>query len=160
MIAFEFMPDNLAVFEQNLALNPDLAQRITIARNPVWSVSDADLFISGTGPGTTVSPEPKAPGAKAVKTLTIDDMVTRTGTARIDFIKMDIEGAEMHALEGACQSIQRFKPKLAICVYHDLSDFWTVPQLIASLAPEYTFYFGHYTAHAEESVVFATPRKA
>ncbi|MBK6543491.1 MAG: FkbM family methyltransferase [Flavobacteriales bacterium] len=158
VISFEFMPDNLAVFEQNLALNPDIAQRITVARNPVWSVSDADLFISGTGPGTTVSPEPKAPDAKAVKTLTIDDMVTRTGTARIDFIKMDIEGAEMQALEGARQTIQRFEPKIAICVYHDLSDFWTVPQFIASLGLDYEFYFGHFTPHAEESVVFGKPR--
>ena len=71
---------------------------------------------------------------------------------------MDIEGAEMHALQGASNTIKQFKPKLAICVYHDLSDFWTVPQFVRSLGLDYEFYFGHYTPHAEESVVFGRPR--
>ncbi|MFZ1689258.1 MAG: FkbM family methyltransferase [Flavobacteriales bacterium] len=157
MITFEFMPSNLEVFEKNMALNPELAQRITLARNPIWSVNDTDLFVSGSGPGTSVSPTPKRPDAVAVKTLTIDDMVSRTAVPRVDFIKMDIEGAEMHALKGASATIKQFKPKLAICVYHDLSDFWTVPQFVQSLGLDYEFYFGHYTPHVEESVVFDRP---
>ena len=158
VITFEFMPSNLEVFEKNMALNPELAKRITLMRHPIWSLSDMDLFVSGSGPGTSVSPTPKRPDALAVKTLTIDDMVARTGTPRVDFIKMDIEGAEMHALQGASNTIKQFKPKLAICVYHDLSDFWTVPQFVRSLGLDYEFYFGHYTPHAEESVVFGRPR--
>lgn len=46
----------------------------------------------------------------------------------ITFIKMDIEGAELPALQGAKRTIQTFKPTLAISAYHmpnDLSDIYT-----------------------------------
>lgn len=54
------------------------------------------------------------------------------------FIKMDIEGSEMHALEGLKETIKTYNPKLAICVYHFQSDFWEVPLKIWSLNQNYT----------------------
>lgn len=56
------------------------------------------------------------------------------------FIKMDIEGAEYDALIGAKQIIQKYKPKLAICLYHSLQDMWRIPLLIKQFVPEYRFY--------------------
>lgn len=44
------------------------------------------------------------------------------GDQKIDFIKMDIEGAEMKALQGAKQLIQRCRPKMAVCTYHNAED--------------------------------------
>lgn len=55
-------------------------------------------------------------------------------------IKMDLEGAEQQALEGLEQTITQHKPKLAVCLYHKLSDMWTLPALIKKFNPEYTFY--------------------
>jgi len=45
---------------------------------------------------------------------TIDDMVRETGMSRVDFIKMDIEGAELAALTGACDVLRRFRPTVLI----------------------------------------------
>ncbi len=73
----------------------------------------------------------------------------------VTFIKMDIEGSELMALKGAEQTIRRFKPKLAICVYHRVEDLITIPQYIKSLNPDYNLYFRKYWPNAVDAVLYA-----
>ncbi|HCC35730.1 MAG TPA: hypothetical protein DEQ02_08930 [Ruminococcaceae bacterium] len=62
----------------------------------------------------------------------------------ITFIKMDIEGAEMLALMGAREHIERSRPKLAVCLYHTLEHLLEIPALIKQLNPAYELYFRHH----------------
>jgi FkbM family methyltransferase len=153
--SFEFLPQNLMVFRKNLELNSELAGRIHIHENPVWVESDQELFVSGSGPGTMVTENKTTQDAASVSTLKIDDVVGSADFPKVDFIKMDIEGAEQQALRGAEECIRRFKPKLAITVYHSLEDFWEIPQWIDELGLGYKFYLRHFTIHSEETVLFA-----
>jgi hypothetical protein len=73
---------------------------------------------------------------------------------------MDIEGAELNALEGAANTIKRFQPKLAICVYHKPEDIFVIPQLIKRLNPDYTLYLDNFTSGPYETVLFALPKKS
>jgi FkbM family methyltransferase len=152
--AFEFIPSNLDVFRRNLEINPDLKDRIEIVDRPVWSDSGTVLYCSDKGSGSRVSPDKKQEQDLEVSTLTIDDLVKEKNLSRLDFIKMDIEGSEIPALEGALQTIRKFKPKLALSVYHKLDDFDTIPRLIDSLDLGYKFFLNHSTIHAEETVLF------
>ncbi len=153
--SFEFLPDNLKIYQKNLDLNPELASRIKLFQFPLWSTSDQELFIHGDGPGTSVAAMPKSPADKAIRTISIDDLSKSEELDRVDFIKMDIEGAELDALKGAEATLRQFRPKLAITVYHSLSDFWQIPQYLDSLGLGYKFYLRHFTIHAEETVLFA-----
>lgn len=74
---------------------------------------------------------------------------------RVDFVKMDIEGAEMDALAGAEDVICTFKPRLAISGYHRPSDLWEIPQKIMSFNPGYKLTFGHHSPVQWESVFYA-----
>lgn len=65
---------------------------------------------------------------------------------RVSFIKMDIEGAEIPALNGAENLIRRQRPKLAICVYHKTSDFWNIPLLLKQFVPEYKLRLRHHAS--------------
>lgn len=88
----------------------------------------------------------------AIKVGKIDSILN--GEA-VTFIKLDIEGVEKQALEGARESIERFKPKLAICVYHRPEDLITIPQLIKSMRPDYKFYLRQHLHITQELVLYA-----
>lgn len=86
------------------------------------------------------------------RVVRLDDVI---GNARVTFLKMDIEGAELKALEGAKSTILRNKPTLAICVYHHLRDLWEIPLLVKSLVPEYRIFLRHHNMFEYETVCYA-----
>lgn len=73
----------------------------------------------------------------------------------ITYIKMDVEGSELKALEGAKNTIIRYKPKLVISLYHHPIDVFEIPSYILSLVPEYKIYIRHYTSYEGETVLYA-----
>lgn len=72
------------------------------------------------------------------------------------YIKMDIEGSELHALMGAARLIKQNKPKLAICIYHRPEDLWEIALFIHSLVPEYKLYIRHHSNGYWDTVLYAT----
>jgi hypothetical protein len=61
-------------------------------------------------------------------------------------IKLDVEGAEPDVIRGSTDTIRKFKPKLAISVYHaPLSQLVEIPKQILDLDCGYRVYFGHHT---------------
>jgi len=73
-----------------------------------------------------------------VTVRTIDEVVTTLNLPRVDFIKMDIEGYEIPALEGARETLHKFAPKLAISAYHNPLDVAEIPKLISRSNPSYS----------------------
>ena len=92
----------------------------------------------------------------AAKVVKLDEFFTKQ--EQISLIKMDIEGAEMKALQGFSRIIREQRPKLAICVYHRIEDLWQIPNYIKSICNDYKLYIRH---HAEfwvsETVCYAIP---
>jgi len=86
------------------------------------------------------------PSAVPVRTpvpvRTIDSLVESLGLPRVDFIKMDIEGAECKALAGARRTLQTWKPRLALCTYHLPGDPRQIPALVHSIQPSYRMEYG------------------
>lgn len=151
----EFIPSNLALMKKNLALNPHLMERIHIIEHPVWNKSEEELHFIDQGPASTLTKN--ANGSVKVQTLSIDDLVDNNNIEQVDFIKMDVEGVELAALNGATNTIKKHKPTLAIAVYHQINDFHDILSFIESLNLSYSFYLGHYTIYAQETVLFAVP---
>lgn len=91
-------------------------------------------------------------GKYEVSGIEIDSVVKNE---KVTFIKMDVEGSELKALEGAKQTILKNHPRLAICIYHKPEDIVEIPFYILKLVPEYKFYIRHYTSHMWETVLYA-----
>lgn len=89
----------------------------------------------------------------------IDDYFLNSTYKKVDFIKMDIEGAELNALNGAKEILKRDKPDLAVCIYHNHVDFITIPEFLRKLDLNYTFYMGHHQPWYAETVIYATAKK-
>ena len=68
---------------------------------------------------------------------TIDALVAQLNLMRLDFIKMDIEGSETHALKGATDTLRRFKPRLAIGTYHRPGDLEGIHEIVLKTNPGY-----------------------
>jgi FkbM family methyltransferase len=159
VFSFEFIPNNVRIFEINTQLNKELQARIKLIQNPVSNASGKQIFYKDNGPGSFISDNPiEGMEYKIVSSISIDDYVHENSLAKVDFIKMDIEGSEPFALEGAVRTIRKFRPKLAIAIYHSMSDFVNIQEWIKNLELEYDFYLGHYTIHDEETILFAKPR--
>lgn len=152
--SFEFVDQNIDVFKQNLELNPELAKSIELIPRPLFGTSDIPLYYKSKGPSTRVSKTKLSQLDLETRTLSVDDFVADNQIQRIDLIKMDIEGAELDALKGAVETIKRYRPKLAICLYHKKSDFVEIPKFISGLGIYTQYFLGHNSIHAHETVLF------
>ena len=83
-------------------------------------------------------------GNLTAKFIDLDTSVTRKNLPRVDYIKLDIEGAELDMLHGAAKTITRCKPKMAVSAYHKPEDLWTLATYLKSLRADYEFEFRHY----------------
>jgi len=152
--SFEFVKSNIEIFTKNISLNPELAKRIIMIERAVWD-SESCLFFTEDGPASKVGLEKYGGGENQITSISIDEMVKKHALKRVDFIKMDIEGSELRALKGAVETLRKYKPKLAISVYHNPQDFTVIPEFIRTISPEYQLYLGHYSIHAEETILYA-----
>ena len=84
-------------------------------------------------------------------TDTIDKVINGK---RVTFMKMDIEGSELEALQGASETIKTNHPYLAICVYHKKEDLIDIISYCKKLVPEYKLYLRHHSITPCDTVLY------
>ena len=92
-------------------------------------------------------------GQVTIEVRTLDKDINE----KISFFKADVEGHEIQVLRGAKNHILTDSPKIAICVYHYLSDIWELPMHILSVNKGYKLYLRHYSNGCSETVLYAVP---
>jgi hypothetical protein len=99
----------------------------------------------------------KEKSVSSISVTSLDSFVEKEKIPKVDFIKLDIEGAERNALNGMEMTIRQFKPKLAVCVYHRYDDIIVIPQFIKTLHPGYRLFLDHFYDGLTETVMFFLP---
>lgn len=135
--------DRVALFECGVS-NSSSVDVLQAVINPQDGVGSTGDNLNAGRPLTAVD-----------RTITIDDFCSSKSITRVDYIKMDVEGSEAEALEGADKTIRKHRPKLAVCVYHLPSDLWQIPKALKALYPFYDIYLDHHSLHLEETVLYA-----
>jgi len=124
-------PANYARLKQYIAeLAVDEQDRICISNTAAYSHTQGAPFYVLGGPGTFQAET----GPQTVPTETIDRILNGD---RATYIKMNIEGSEIPALQGAENTIRKHRPRLGIMGYHKTSDFWEVPLLMKEYGEDY-----------------------
>lgn len=121
-------------------------RNVKIHNAGLWNKKDTLPFLVGGASGC-VSDK----GTIMVRLDALDHILSEGAS----YIKMDIEGAELKALEGARNTIMNYKPKLAICVYHKPEDIIEIPLYLHKIVPEYSFYLRHHSRTWAETVLYA-----
>ncbi|MDR1592214.1 MAG: FkbM family methyltransferase [Prevotellaceae bacterium] len=93
----------------------------------------------------------------AIQVVKLDDVLPKFAPT---FIKMDIEGSEIEAICGAERLIRAYKPALAVCVYHYISDIWEIPLLLHEFNPDYSFNLDTHSTATMETVLYAVDKEA
>ncbi|MCR4432903.1 MAG: FkbM family methyltransferase [Caldiserica bacterium] len=150
VFCFEPVSENYRVLLENLAEN---GTKNIVPVNLAVGETSGEIRISGSGGGAAHSDS-----GKIVSCTSIDDFVRNNNLARVDMIKMDIEGYEMNALQGAVETLKDFKPKLAISVYHGGEDLAAIPLFIEDLGLGYRMYLRHFQPVLSETILFATTK--
>jgi FkbM family methyltransferase len=97
-----------------------------------------------------------ANGETSIKVTSIDEYVKEHRIDRLNYIKLDIEGAELECLKGAAKTIRRFKPTMAICIYHNMGrDLIDVSSyLFQNYSDIYDFKIGLHSPAWAETVLY------
>lgn len=78
---------------------------------------------------------------------------------QVDYIKLDIEGAELSALAGMAKTIERCRPRLAISAYHKPDDLWEIARTATQIVPAARLFLRQHAGSGFESVIYALPEE-
>jgi FkbM family methyltransferase len=131
VIAIEPAPENLECLRRNFV--SEIADgRVILYPKGVWDKDDVlklRVDANNSARDTFVREIENAQFIEAPLT-TIDKLVAELRLPKVDFIKMDIEGAERRAVIGARNTIAKYHPGMALCTYHIQGDATMLPKLV------------------------------
>ena len=123
-------------------------ERISLFNKGTYD-SEKTLYFDNVGGGASKVSEM---GEVKIEVTSIDNVLAGE---KATYIKMDVEGSEKAALIGAKETIVKYKPKLAICVYHHDLDIIELPLMLLEWNKDYKFYLRHYCSNLCETVLYA-----
>lgn len=140
VIAIEPAPENIECLRRNFA-SEAAAGKVIVYPKGVWDKDDwLELHVddhNSAADSFVMKPADSHNSGEKFPLTTIDKLVKELNLDRVDFIKMDIEGAEVKALQGGRATIARDRPRMSLSVYHVPDHPFTVPGAAREAWPGY-----------------------
>ncbi|MBL8229507.1 MAG: FkbM family methyltransferase [Bryobacterales bacterium] len=139
VVAIEPAPENIECLRRNFAKEVEEG-RVIIYPKGVWDKDDfLELHVDphNSAADSFVIQREHSKAVEKVPLTTIDKMVDELKLERVDYIKMDIEGAEVRAINGGRNTIAKFRPRMALSTYHQVEHPVEVPRAAKAAFPGY-----------------------
>jgi FkbM family methyltransferase len=139
IVAIEPAPENLECLRRNFKAEIE-SGRVLVYAKGVWDREDVLPLSVQIGNSASDSLMVKHTGETRVVNVpltTIDHLVEEINLPRVDYIKMDIEGAELKALEGAQRTLAKWRPRLSLAAYHAPDHPGQIPALVHKALASY-----------------------
>jgi FkbM family methyltransferase len=136
VVAVEPNPDTLQVLRKHLAIN-DISN-VTVLEFAAWdeqsflTLQDNNHRLAGGSTRTLPIGEPDGEEHVAVPARRLDSFAELHALDRLDLVKMDVEGSDLHALRGMAGLLAKFRPALLI-ERHDVYGYYQLDELTALL---------------------------
>jgi FkbM family methyltransferase len=157
VVAIEPSPRNVESLRRNYAKEIQEG-RVIVYPKGVWHQEETLTFHVFDNSAldsimmTARAEESKVPRTESIEVTTIDKLVAELHLDRVDFIKMDIEGAERNALEGSTETLSRFRPRMSIATENLPDDSVVLPALVTKLRSDYRRECGRCSLHADVTI--------
>ena len=149
--ALEPLPQNLTALQKTIDAHAHGAAITPVPFGAGGEPATAEIDSEDDTPDARATLRGKAGARQAIRIETLDRLFAND---KVDFIKIDIEGHDPAALEGARMILTRDRPGLAIAAYHAAEHLWRIPALLDALCPGYRIHLGHHPAAAYECELF------
>lgn len=144
---FAFEPaDDMAEYIKD-RIEVENIEEIKVYKKALWNKEEKLSFLEANSASQITES-----GTLVIEGIELNRIV---GDEKVTFLKLDVEGSELKALEGARNVIKRDKPRIAVCIYHKPEDIIVIPEYLLELVPEYKFYIRHYCSTPAETVLYA-----
>ncbi len=159
---YEANRENIARLRQKL--DSFAPHKIEIHESALWNSSGGKLYFEGQGEAGRITgefsgrPNDVQINMELETNGVIAEKIDDTFYHDLRLIKLDIEGAERYALQGAKNTIERNRPVLAICAYHLQDDILVLSDFIRSALTGYKLYLRHYLLSAGDTILYGIPQ--
>jgi len=130
VVAFEPLP----IFGKSLHKTFANCSNVTVVSCALGDTEGEAYLKGGSLYGSVTSEKSGSP----IYITTVDRWADTTGRS-VQYIKGDLEGFELNVLKGAAETIQRYKPKIALTVYHPGNDWQEILAYLQRLVPDYQY---------------------
>jgi hypothetical protein len=130
----------------------EVQARITVHQAALHSHETELSFTSESGPTSRLA----SGGSVQVRGVALDRILAGRP---VTFLKLDIEGAEQDALQGAARLLTGQQPLAAVCVYHGPDDLWRIPLQLHTCMPRSRLFLRQHGFDGWETVCYAIPHE-
>lgn len=138
VVGFEPAPENIESYRRNFK-DEIAAGRVVLVPKGVWDKDD--VLVLRRDPTNSAADSflmlKNEDGEVKAPLTTIDEAVAELKLERVDYVKMDIEGAETRALTGARATLAKYHPRLSIAAEHLPTDAVRIPEVVKAAWPGY-----------------------